>query len=64
MTAPRITQFQIPKESRSVRRPAPPAPRGREITEQTGTKIDIEDDGTIKVAAVDDRGWPEGHRLD
>jgi len=25
----------------------------REITEQTGTKIDIEDDGTIKVAAVD-----------
>ncbi|MEJ2122565.1 MAG: polyribonucleotide nucleotidyltransferase, partial [Alphaproteobacteria bacterium] len=26
----------------------------REITEATGTKIDIEDDGTIKVAAVDD----------
>ena len=25
----------------------------REITETTGTKIDIEDDGTIKVAAVD-----------
>jgi polyribonucleotide nucleotidyltransferase len=25
----------------------------REITEQTGAKIDIEDDGTIKVAAVD-----------
>jgi polyribonucleotide nucleotidyltransferase len=25
----------------------------REITEKTGAKIDIEDDGTIKVAAVD-----------
>src|SRR5690606_21018156 len=27
----------------------------REITEQTGAKIDIEDDGTIKVAAVDSK---------
>jgi polyribonucleotide nucleotidyltransferase len=27
----------------------------REITEVTGTKIDIEDDGTIKVAATDDK---------
>jgi Polyribonucleotide nucleotidyltransferase (polynucleotide phosphorylase) len=26
----------------------------REIVEQTGTKIDIEDDGTIKIAATDD----------
>jgi polyribonucleotide nucleotidyltransferase len=26
----------------------------REITEETGTKIDIDDDGTIKIAAVDD----------
>ncbi|HIC82002.1 MAG TPA: S1 RNA-binding domain-containing protein, partial [Kiloniellaceae bacterium] len=25
----------------------------REITEETGAKIDIEDDGTVKVAAVD-----------
>ncbi|MGH7070706.1 MAG: S1 RNA-binding domain-containing protein, partial [Acetobacteraceae bacterium] len=27
----------------------------REITEQTGTKVDIEDDGTIKVAATDQK---------
>jgi len=26
----------------------------REITEETGAKIDIEDDGTVKVAAVDE----------
>ena len=31
----------------------------REITETTGTKIDIEDDGTIKVAAVDAKAGPE-----
>ena len=36
----------------------------REITEQTGTKIDIEDDGTIKVAAVDATAGQTRHRLD
>ena len=36
----------------------------REITEVTGAKIDIEDDGTIKVAAVDCRRGKGGDRLD
>ena len=40
----------------------------REITEQTGTKIDIDDDGTIKVAATTIEAaqkaidWIQGHR--
>jgi polyribonucleotide nucleotidyltransferase len=51
-TAPRITQFQIPKDK--IREVIGTGGKViREITEQTGTKIDIEDDGTIKVAAVD-----------
>ena len=36
----------------------------REITETTGTKIDIEDDGTIKVAAVDAKAGAGRDRLD
>ena len=51
-TAPRITQFMIPKDK--IREVIGTGGKViREITEQTGTKIDIEDDGTIKVAAVD-----------
>jgi polyribonucleotide nucleotidyltransferase len=50
--APRITTFQIPKDK--IREVIGTGGKViREITEQTGTKIDIEDDGTIKVAAVD-----------
>jgi polyribonucleotide nucleotidyltransferase len=50
--APRITTFAIPKDK--IREVIGTGGKViREITEQTGTKIDIEDDGTIKVAAVD-----------
>jgi polyribonucleotide nucleotidyltransferase len=50
--APRITQFIIPKDK--IREVIGTGGKViREITETTGTKIDIEDDGTIKVAAVD-----------
>ncbi|HEY4133630.1 MAG TPA: polyribonucleotide nucleotidyltransferase [Alphaproteobacteria bacterium] len=50
--APRITTFSIPKEK--IREVIGTGGKViREITEQTGAKIDIEDDGTIKVAAVD-----------
>jgi polyribonucleotide nucleotidyltransferase len=50
--APRITTFSIPKDK--IREVIGTGGKViREITEQTGTKIDIEDDGTIKVAAVD-----------
>ncbi|MBM3643112.1 MAG: polyribonucleotide nucleotidyltransferase [Alphaproteobacteria bacterium] len=50
--APRITQFSIPKDK--IREVIGTGGKViREITETTGTKIDIEDDGTIKVAAVD-----------
>ncbi|WP_026345179.1 polyribonucleotide nucleotidyltransferase [Novispirillum itersonii] len=51
-TAPRITTLKIdPSKIRDVIGSGGKVIR--EITEQTGTKIDIEDDGTIKVAAVD-----------
>ncbi|MBY0430512.1 MAG: S1 RNA-binding domain-containing protein, partial [Rhodospirillales bacterium] len=50
--APRITTFSIPKEK--IREVIGTGGKViREITEQTGAKIDIEDDGTVKVAAVD-----------
>jgi len=50
--APRITAFQIPKDK--IREVIGTGGKViREITEVTGAKIDIEDDGTIKVAAVD-----------
>jgi polyribonucleotide nucleotidyltransferase len=50
--APRITTFSVPKDK--IREVIGTGGKViREITEQTGTKIDIEDDGTIKVAAVD-----------
>jgi len=51
--APRITIIQINKDK--IRDVIGSGGKViREITETTGTKIDIEDDGTIKVAATDD----------
>ena len=50
--APRITIINIPKEK--IRDVIGSGGKViREIVEQTGAKIDIEDDGTVKVAAVD-----------
>jgi polyribonucleotide nucleotidyltransferase len=50
--APRITTFAIPKEK--IREVIGSGGKIiREITETTGAKIDIDDDGTVKVAAVD-----------
>ncbi|MEM8587095.1 MAG: polyribonucleotide nucleotidyltransferase [Pseudomonadota bacterium] len=50
--APRITAFSIPTDK--IRDVIGTGGKViREITETTGAKIDIEDDGTIKVAAVD-----------
>ncbi len=49
-TAPRITVIQVPKDKlRDVIGTGGKVIR--EIVEQTGTKIDIEDDGTIKIAS-------------
>ncbi|MGC8524636.1 MAG: polyribonucleotide nucleotidyltransferase [Acidibrevibacterium sp.] len=50
--APRITVITVPKEK--IREVIGTGGKViREIVEQTGTKIDIEDDGTIKIAATD-----------
>ena len=50
--APRITVISIPRDK--IREVIGTGGKViREITETTGAKIDIEDDGTIKVAAVD-----------
>ena len=50
--APRITTLSIPKDK--IREVIGTGGKViREITETTGAKIDIEDDGTVKVAAVD-----------
>ncbi len=52
--APRITIITIPKDK--IREVIGPGGKMiREIVEVTGAKIDIEDDGTVKVAAVDAR---------
>ncbi len=49
-TAPRITVIQVPKDK--IRDVIGTGGKViREIVEQTGTKIDIEDDGTIKIAS-------------
>ncbi|MBK1661727.1 polyribonucleotide nucleotidyltransferase, partial [Paracraurococcus ruber] len=49
--APRITVISVPKEK--IRDVIGSGGKViREITESTGTKVDIEDDGTIKVAAT------------
>ena len=51
--APRITTLKINKDK--IREIIGPGGKMiREICEVTGTKIDIEDDGTVKVAAVDE----------
>ncbi len=51
-TAPRITVINIPKEK--IRDVIGTGGKViREIVEQTGAKIDIEDDGTIKIASSD-----------
>jgi len=50
--APRITTLTIPREK--IREVIGSGGKViREITETTGAKIDIDDDGTVKVAAVD-----------
>ena len=50
--APRITVITIPKDK--IREVIGPGGKMiREICEVTGAKIDLEDDGTVKVAAVD-----------
>jgi len=50
--APRITTFNIPKDK--IREVIGTGGKViREICETTGAKVDIEDDGTIRVAAVD-----------
>src|SRR6185312_9576487 len=52
--APRITTISIPKDK--IREVIGSGGKViREICETTGAKIDIEDDGTIKVAAVDQK---------
>ena len=49
-TAPRITVINVPKDK--IREVIGTGGKViREIVEQTGTKIDIEDDGTIKIAS-------------
>jgi polyribonucleotide nucleotidyltransferase len=51
-TAPRITMLQVPKEK--IREVIGTGGKViREIVEATKCKIDIDDDGTIKIAAVD-----------
>jgi polyribonucleotide nucleotidyltransferase len=51
-TAPRITVINVPKEK--IREVIGTGGKViREIVEQTGCKIDINDDGTIKIAATD-----------
>ncbi len=56
--APRITTINIPKDK--IREVIGTGGKViREITETTGTKIDIEDDGTIKVAAVSSEAGDE-----
>ena len=52
--APRITVIHIPRDK--IRDVIGTGGKViREITEVTGTKIDIEDDGTVRVAATDDK---------
>jgi polyribonucleotide nucleotidyltransferase len=52
--APRITVIMVPTDK--IREIIGPGGKMiREICETTGAKIDIEDDGTVKVAAVDEK---------
>ena len=51
--APRITQMKInPEKIRDIIGPG--GKIIREICEQTGAKIDVEDDGSVRIAAVDE----------
>src|SRR5246127_2061480 len=51
-TAPRITVMNVPKEK--IREVIGTGGKViREIVEQAGCKVDIEDDGTIKIASTD-----------
>src|SRR3546814_5940446 len=51
--APRITTISIPREK--IREVIGSGGKViREITETTGAKIDIQDDGTIKIAAIEE----------
>ena len=51
---PRITQMKInPEKIRDIIGPG--GKMIREICETTGAKIDVEDDGTVRIAAVDER---------
>jgi polyribonucleotide nucleotidyltransferase len=51
--APRITVIQVPKDK--IREVIGPGGKViREICEVTGAKVDIDDDGMVKVAAVDE----------
>ena len=60
--APRITVIHIDKEK--IREVIGPGGKMiREICETTGAKIDIEDDGTVKVAAVDETAASEAIRM-
>ena len=55
--APRITVISMPKDK--IREVIGTGGKViREISETTGAKIDIEDDGTVKVAAVDNEASP------
>ena len=52
--APRITTIHIPREK--IREVIGSGGKViREITETTGAKVDIEDDGTVKIASVDSK---------
>jgi polyribonucleotide nucleotidyltransferase len=62
-TAPRIEQIKIPTDK--IREVIGTGGKViREIVEKTGAKIDIEDDGTIKIASVDQKAGEARHRLD
>ena len=62
-TAPRITIINVPKEK--IREVIGTGGKViREIVEQTKCKIDIDDDGTIKIAATDTEQAQTGDRLD
>ena len=61
--APRITTIKIPVDK--IRDVIGAGGKViRQITAETGTQINVEDDGTIQIAATDRRSRQEGDRLD
>lgn len=54
-TVPRITVIHIPQDKIGMVI-GPGGKTIREITERTGTRIDIEDDGTVRIASVEAEG--------